>query len=153
MSGPENTFRKGFCDALQGLFREHVYIQKNHGSSFSAGLPDLELVVYGNVGWYELKATKESRFNFASFTALQMHTMKRIYLAGGRVCGLVLWGAAKRVTTVPWPVIEGLRGNGMVALADMSAFADVRIADVQAVKSSRAGVWDLLGMPGSCPFP
>lgn len=82
-SGPENKFRKSLVAALTGHFGRTVYIQKNHGSAFSAGLVDMEVVLLGKVGFYELKAS-DGPFNPQCVTALQRVTLEAIEAAGGR---------------------------------------------------------------------
>lgn len=82
-SGPENKFRKRLVAVLRSKFGGDVYIQKNHGSAFSAGLVDMEVVLRGAVGFYELKAS-DGPLPPGSVTALQRHTLEAIERAGGR---------------------------------------------------------------------
>lgn len=92
-SGPENKFRKELVTALKHHFGAAVYIQKNHGTGFSSGLVDMEVVLRAgmlayetlpaNVGFYELKASA-GVFDSQSVTALQLVTLKAIDAAGGR---------------------------------------------------------------------
>lgn len=81
-SGPENKFRKKIVEALRRHFGAGVYVQKNHGSAFSAGLVDMEVVLRGVVRFYELKAGPGG-LDPKSVTALQRHTLHLIDAAGG----------------------------------------------------------------------
>lgn len=94
MSGPENKFRRKFTEMLIAHL-QNVYVQKNHGSEFSAGLTDLEVVYRSAVAFLELKASKLPKrdtsvhINWSNLSALQRGTLEAIDLAGGNAG--VLW--------------------------------------------------------------
>lgn len=79
----ENTHRTKFTDALRKRFGARCYIQKNHGSAFSAGLPDLEIIIDGAMAYAELKAADSTRWDPNAVTKLQQVTLRNIHRAGG----------------------------------------------------------------------
>ena len=83
----ENNFRKQLTKAIKKNFGGLAYVQKNHGSVFSSGLVDLEVILKGAVYFAELKATEE-RFDWKNLTELQLETLRQITGAGG--VGMVL---------------------------------------------------------------
>lgn len=92
----ENTHRTKFTEHLKRRFGERCYIQKNHGSAFSAGLPDLEVVVDGRVVYAELKAADSTRWNPNAVTKLQQVTLRNIHRAGGKALVVVFMPVVDR---------------------------------------------------------
>lgn len=78
----ENAFRLALQRRLVATFGSGVYVQKNHGSAFSAGLPDLELCIAGHVAWVELKAEPQDTAP-RTVSALQLYTLRSIIASGG----------------------------------------------------------------------
>lgn len=83
----ENAFRNQLTRALLSYFGSKVYIQKNHGSAYSAGLPDMELTLNGCSVWVELKAEHHEE-QPKTVSALQLHTLRALRRAGA--CAYVL---------------------------------------------------------------
>ena len=85
----ENPFRLSLTKALKAVYGSRIYIQKNHGSAFSAGLPDLQVCCKYDTPhlatWWswELKATDRHGLLRSDVTKLQWHTMQQIADAGG----------------------------------------------------------------------
>lgn len=86
----ENPFRVALCTALKRHYGARIYIQKNHGSAFSAGLPDLQICLDGHWFAWELKATPDDRVPKGAVTKLQRFTMGEIVAAGGNAA-VVAW--------------------------------------------------------------
>lgn len=87
----ENKLRGYLESTLKSSFGANVYIQKNHGSVFSRGLPDLEILLYGKHGYFELKAESAAGdFDWLKLTGLQLDTLRLIYEAGG-TCGVIVF--------------------------------------------------------------
>lgn len=113
----ENKFKSVLCYALQALRGSKLYIQKNHGSQFSSGLPDVELHdrEFGMV-WLELKALEEGKcFDWCKQpTALQFGTLARIDASGGNARVVVYRHEAKRVSCFPFAKVDEYRRNAVV---------------------------------------
>lgn len=121
----ENKFKKDLTDAIRAKYGAKAYIQLNHGSMYSSGLPDFECCLDGSTVWVELKYA-ENQFDWAKEpTALQFHTLSRINSAGG-LCGvIVLFGDCQAVDIVPFPLLALRRKHGKVTAGE---FASVQIA-------------------------
>lgn len=88
----ETGFRLKLTEALKAHLGDRIYIQKNHGNMFSAGLLDLELCFRGQWRFLELKVAHAPRWQpTAHVTALQLHTMRAIEKAGGWARVGLLW--------------------------------------------------------------
>lgn len=89
MAKSETRFRESVAELLKRRYGRKVYVQKHHGSEFSAGLPDSLIVANGNFWFVEFKAIQNPPLNGVVIdfskqpTRLQMHTLERISLAGG----------------------------------------------------------------------
>lgn len=113
----ENTFKKALCDSMQALRGDKIYIQKNHGSQFSSGLPDVEMndFEFGMV-WLELKALEFGKpFDWTKQpTALQFSVLTGIHKAGGRARLVIYRHEVKRVSCWPFARVDDMRRNAMV---------------------------------------
>lgn len=104
----ENDFRKALCSAWVRDHGSRLYIQKNHGSAYSAGLPDLQLCIHGRWASVELKASDTTPLKHP-VTALQRATLQSITKAGGRGVVVALLGPRVNVYTPDtlWMLDEG----------------------------------------------
>jgi len=104
-SGPENKFRKKFCEGVKGAFGRRSYIQKNHGNAFSSGLVDCEFVLSGRVGFFELKACDGLEWDPSTVTKLQQHTLRQLEEAGANAGVLVYFKTNDAVASFPCPAV------------------------------------------------
>lgn len=116
----ENVFRLALQRRLVTRFGSGVYVQKNHGSAFSSGLPDLELCIAGRVAWVELKAEPQDTAP-KTVSALQLYVLRSIIAARGT--GYVLCLHQRSDVVARWHVrLAGLElGPRMSRQALMSA--------------------------------
>jgi hypothetical protein len=120
MANIENRFRTKFVTAMKETYGDACYHQKHHGSEFSAGLPDMLFVTKDELLFIEFKALpsplrEESvALDFMKVpTALQLHTLSRIWKARKGAALLVVWyDDLKLVFAATTPAVEKARRMG-----------------------------------------
>ena len=147
----ESKWRSNLKEWVTAMWGERQYMQMAHGNEVSAGLPDIQVMVWKPGGadhaFLELKAVKvTSKLQAFSLhdqpTKLQTHTLHRIHKAGGNARVIVFHDDEKRLAV--YPIVEVVERRAAGRTGVPYAEFDERAYSVDNVRQMNSLLWRVL---------